>query len=145
MYRVYFISSYLFHLGLPKYHKINKLKVNFVGYILLYCWLVLTNIHYLLALVTNDSRIIIIKINREIFAKYWVNLKQLMRNFEILWRKSKKINTKNPDSDHHHRQKCSAQGQVLHCKFKNVGCSSAERRSSTANSGNKAAVLPGIE
>ena len=63
-------------------------------YILLCCWLILTNKHYLLALVTNDLRIIIIKINREIFAKYWVNLKQLMRNSEILWRKGKKINTK---------------------------------------------------
>ena len=63
-------------------------------YILLCCWLILTKKHYLLALVTNDSRIIIKKINREIFAKYWVNLKQLMRNSEILWRKSKKNNTK---------------------------------------------------
>ena len=38
------------------------------------------------------------KINREIFGKYWLNLKQLMRNSEFLWRKSKKINTKKPDS-----------------------------------------------
>ena len=68
-------------------------------YILLCCWLILTNKPYLLALVTNDSRIILIKINCEIFVKYWVNLKQLMRNSKILWRKSKKINTKkNPDS-----------------------------------------------
>ena len=94
------MSSHLFHLGLPKYHKIIKLKSNFVGYILLSCWLILTNKHYLLVLVTNDSWIIIIiiiiiiKINREIFVKYWVNLKQLMWNSEILWRKSKKINTK---------------------------------------------------
>ena len=40
---------------------------------------------------------------------------------------------------------CSAQGQVLHCKRRNLGCSSAGGRSSTANSGPKAAVLPGIE
>ena len=38
----------------------------------------------------------------------------------------------------------SAQGQVLHCKHGNLGCSFAEGRSSTANSGNKAAVLLGI-
>ena len=41
--------------------------------------------------------------------------------------------------------KCSAQGQVLHCKRRNLGRYSAEGRSSTANSGNKAAVIPGIE
>ena len=29
---------------------------------------------------------------------------------------------------------CSAQGQVLHCKHRNLGCSSAEGRSSTTNS-----------
>ena len=40
---------------------------------------------------------------------------------------------------------CSAQGQVFHCKRRNLGCSSAEGRSSNANSGMKAAVLPGIE
>ena len=40
---------------------------------------------------------------------------------------------------------CSAQGQVLHCKRRNLGRSSAEGRSSTANSGTKAAVLRGIE
>ena len=33
--------------------------------------------------------------------------------------------------------------QVLHCKRRNLGCSSAEGRSSTANSGTKAAVLLG--
>ena len=39
-------------------------------------WLILTNKYYLLALFINDSRIVlIIKINSEIFAKYWVNLK----------------------------------------------------------------------
>ena len=32
----------------------------------------------------------------------------------------------------------SAQGQVLHCKCRNLGCSSAEGRSSIANSGTKA-------
>ena len=37
------------------------------------------------------------------------------------------------------------QGQVHHCKHMNLGCSSAEGRSSTANSGTKAAVVPGIE
>ena len=64
-------------------------------YILLCFCLILTNKHYLLALVTNVSRIIIIiNINCEIFAKCWVNLKQLMRNSEILWRKIEKINTK---------------------------------------------------
>ena len=40
---------------------------------------------------------------------------------------------------------CCAQGQVLHCKRRNRGCSFAEGRSSTASSGTKAAVLPGIE
>ena len=30
---------------------------------------------------------------------------------------------------------CSAQRQVLHCKLRNLGCSSAEGRSSTTNSG----------
>ena len=40
---------------------------------------------------------------------------------------------------------CSAQGQVLHCMCRNQGCSSAEGRSSTANSGTKAAVLLGTE
>ena len=35
---------------------------------------------------------------------------------------------------------CSAQRQVLHCKRRNLGCSSAEGRSSTANSGTKATV-----
>ena len=39
---------------------------------------------------------------------------------------------------------CSAQRQVFHCKWRNLGCSSAEGRSSTANSGIKAAVLLGI-
>ena len=38
---------------------------------------------------------------------------------------------------------CSAQGHILHCKRRNQGCSSAEGRSSTANSGSKAAVLLG--
>ena len=38
---------------------------------------------------------------------------------------------------------CSAQEQVLHCKRRNKGCSSAEG-SSTANSGTRAAVLPGM-
>ena len=38
--------------------------------------------------------VIIININHEIYAKYWVNLKQLMRNSEILWRKSKKLTPK---------------------------------------------------
>ena len=36
------------------------------------------------------------------------------------------------------------QRQVLHCKQRNLGCSSAEGRSSTTNSGTKAAVLLGI-
>ena len=44
---------------------------------------------------------------------------------------------------YHHQ--CSAQRQVLHCKCMNLGCSSAEGRSSTTNLGTKAAVLPGIE
>ena len=39
---------------------------------------------------------------------------------------------------------CSAQKQVLHCKRRNLGCRSAEYRSSTANSGTKAAVSLGI-
>ena len=34
--------------------------------------------------------------------------------------------------------------QILHYKCRNLGCSSAEGRSSTANSGTKAVVLPGI-
>ena len=40
--------------------------------------------------------------------------------------------------------KCSVQGHVFHSKRMNLGYSSAEGRSSTANSGTKAAVLPGI-
>ena len=43
--------------------------------------------------------------------------------------------------DHH---QCSAQGQVLHCKRRNLGCSCADGSSSIANSGTKAAVLLGI-
>ena len=39
---------------------------------------------------------------------------------------------------------CSTQRQVLDCKRRNLGCSSVEGRSSTANSGTKAAVLLGI-
>ena len=39
---------------------------------------------------------------------------------------------------------CSAQRQVLRCKRRNLGCSSAEGRSCTANSGTMAAVLLGI-
>ena len=39
----------------------------------------------------------------------------------------------------------SAQRQVLHCKRRNMGCSCAEGRSFTANSGTKIAVLLGIE
>ena len=39
---------------------------------------------------------------------------------------------------HHHHHQCSAQ---KHCKRRNLGCSSAEGRSSTGNSGTKAAVL----
>ena len=38
--------------------------------------------------------------------------------------------------------KCSAQGQVLHCKRRNQGCNSAEDGFSTANSGTKVAVTP---
>ena len=45
---------------------------------------------------------------------------------------------------HHHHHEYSAQRQVLHCKRRNLGCSSAEGRSSTANSGTKAAVLLGV-
>ena len=40
---------------------------------------------------------------------------------------------------------CTAQGQVLQSKRRNLGCNSAEGRSSTPKSGAKAAVLPGIE
>ena len=40
---------------------------------------------------------------------------------------------------------CSAQGQVLHCNRRNIGCSAAEGGSSNSNSGIKAGVLPGIE
>ena len=43
-----------------------------------------------------------------------------------------------------YNQECYAQKQVLHCKRRNLGCSSTEGRSSTANSGTKAAVLLGI-
>ena len=45
---------------------------------------------------------------------------------------------------HIHYHECSAQGQVLHCKRRNLVCSSAEGRSSTTNSGTKAAVLLGM-
>ena len=41
--------------------------------------------------------------------------------------------------------KCSAEGQILHCKCWNLGWSSAEGRSSTINSVTKVAVLPGTE
>ena len=44
----------------------------------------------------------------------------------------------------HHHSEYFAQGQVLHCKRRNLDCSSAKGRSSTANSGTKATVLPGI-
>ena len=40
---------------------------------------------------------------------------------------------------------CSTQGQVLHCKRMNLGCSYTEGKSSTANAGTKVAILPGIE
>ena len=40
---------------------------------------------------------------------------------------------------------CSSQGQILHCSSGNLGCSSAEGRSSILNSGTKTAVLPEIE
>ena len=39
---------------------------------------------------------------------------------------------------------CSAEGQVFHCKRRDEGCSSAKGRFSTANSGTKIAVLPGM-
>ena len=41
-------------------------------------------------------------------------------------------------------EECSAQGQVLHCKRRKLGCSSAKGNTSTENSGTKAAVLPGM-
>ena len=41
--------------------------------------------------------------------------------------------------NHHHQ--CSAQGQFLHCKHRDLGCHSAEGRSSTTNSGTKADYL----
>ena len=46
---------------------------------------------------------------------------------------------------HHHHHHVFCQGQVLHCMRRNLGCSSAEGRSFTANSGTKDAVLPGIK
>ena len=39
----------------------------------------------------------------------------------------------------------SAQGQVLHCKLRNQGCSLVKRITSTANSGTLAAVLLEID
>ena len=42
---------------------------------------------------------------------------------------------------HHNHHECSVQGQVLRCKHRNLGCSSAEGRSSTSVSGTKASVL----
>ena len=49
-------------------------------------------------------------------------------------------------SKYHHHHVCSAEGQVLHCKRRNLGCNSAEGSSSTAKTqGTKAAVSPGIE
>ena len=39
---------------------------------------------------------------------------------------------------------CSAQWQVLHCKRRNLGCSSAKGRSSTANSGTKLQFYQGL-
>ena len=44
----------------------------------------------------------------------------------------------------HYRHQCSAQWQALHCKRRNQGCSSAEGRSFTVNSGTNVAILPGI-
>ena len=35
------------------------------------------------------------------------------------------------DINHHHHHQCSAQGQVLHCKRRNQGCSYAKGRPST--------------
>ena len=49
-----------------------------------------------------------------------------------------------PSYNPYSSSECSAQEQVLHCKRRNLGCSSVEGRSSTANSETKAAVLPGI-
>ena len=40
---------------------------------------------------------------------------------------------------------CSAQGQVLHYKRKNLDAILPKTRSFTANSGTKVAALPGIE
>ena len=40
--------------------------------------------------------------------------------------------------------KCSAQGQILHCKHRNWACSSAKGRSSLTISGTKAAALVGM-
>ena len=39
---------------------------------------------------------------------------------------------------------CSVQRQGFHCKLRHQGCSSAQSRSSSANSGTKIAVLPGM-
>ena len=50
----------------------------------------------------------------------------------------------NPHILHYHDE-CFAQGQVLHCKCRNLCCSFAKGRSSTTNSGIKATVLLGIE
>ena len=63
-----------------------------------------------------------------------------LRFFKILEISSYVLSTHNWSS-----LECSAREQVLHCKHRNLGCSSAEDRSSTANSGTIAAVLPGIE
>ena len=45
---------------------------------------------------------------------------------------------------HNHHHQCSSQRQVLHCKRRNLGCSSAEGRSSTADSDTKAAFYKGF-
>ena len=42
---------------------------------------------------------------------------------------------------HNISSKCSAQGLVFHYKFRHQGCSSAQRRPSTANAGTQAVVL----
>ena len=45
----------------------------------------------------------------------------------------------------HHHHGYSAQGQVLHCKLRNQGCSSAQRQISTTNLGTQVAVLLGMD
>ena len=83
-----------------------------------------------------------------IVSKCLTLLRPVPRNFNILyWLPSTHIfattSSSSQESNILSSSECSAQGQVLHCKRRSLGCSSAQGRSSNANSGTKPVVLPG--